>query len=241
MIDHVMLMNLKRRDDKWYFALGNLQHAGFRLNRVIRFHSHDGLDYDSTDAIIKAAVADDFPYFVNYNDEDNKLRRAQLCWFWTYVSALRDIVRMNKRVMLLIDDVLPVRDWSWDRLCALTEECIKADKREGRSFRGIQLRHACNPTRRLPKIEIYSSVVSEGLYGLNENGYILSKSGADMFLNVYEEVFPLEIIFITEFISKRGVTNKRYRSGFWTVLDEVIGDYDGEPWKKSDLWGLRLR
>ena len=237
MIDHVMLMSLKRREDKWYFALGSLHHADFPLDRVIRFHSHDGQDYESTQSVVEAAVADGFPYFGNYDGANNKRRQAYLCWLWTYVSALRQIVQMNERVMLLIDDILPIPAWDWDRLCGLVRQCVEADRREKRIFKGLQLRFECTPDRLLPKIPYYSSMLREGLYSINENGYILSRSGARMFLNEYKDLFPKDIIAITELIARRGITNKRYRSGFWTVLDEVVQDYASD-WKNSDLWGV---
>ena len=234
MIDHVMLMNLKRREDKWYFALGNLCHAGFERDSVIRFHSHDGLDYESTSAVVEAAVADGFEYFSKFDWEDTKKRRAYLCWVWTYVSALRQIIQMNKRVMLLIDDALPFQSWNFGRFNKLVDECVEADKREGRRFKGLQLRFACNPKILLPTVKIYSSMLCEGLYGINENGYVLSRPGARMFLDTYKNLFPLDINEMTKFIAKRGETNKKYRSGFWTVLDEVLTTHKWE----SDLWGV---
>ena len=232
-----MLLNLKRRNDKWYFALGSLHHAGFPLNKIIRFHSHDALDYESTESVVVAAVKDGFPYFENYEGECSNQQTAYLCWIWTYLSALRKIDQMNKRVMLLIDDILPISTWDYNRLGSLVSKCVGADKHHKRIFKALQLRYECGSDLLLPKIPYYSSVLRRGLYGLNENGYILSRSGARMFMDVYEELFPGDIISITEYIAKRGVTNKKYRAGFWTVLDEVIKDYRVE-WKTSDLRGF---
>lgn len=251
-IDHVMLINLKRREDKWFFALGWLNALGYPVHgdevergdnswsdRIIRFEARDGQDYKDTQSVIDAAVADGFDYFKNYNvDEpyasaDSAIEIRTLCWKWTYMCALREIVHMDKCVMLLIDEILPVQTWDWDRLNRLVSECDAADKRNGRGFKGLQLRHKCTPFRKLPNVPYYSSMLREGLWGINENGYVFSRSGARMFLNAYAQFFPEEIISITEMLAKRGITNKQYRDGWWTVLDEVIDD--NYRWK-SDLW-----
>lgn len=255
MIDHVMLINLKRRTDKWFFALGHLQALGYPVegderrrgdqswsNNIIRFEAHDGQDYKDIQSVIAAAVADGFAFFGNFYDACEKdydlsgdnVEIRKLCWRWTYAAALRAIEEMNKRVMLLIDDILPVQNWDWDRLNRLVVECVEADRHHGRRFKGLQLRYKCSPDRRLPETPYYGSMLREGLWGINENGYVFSRSGARMFFNTYKEKFPLEIIAAGEEIARRGVTNKRYRSGWWTVRDEAIkGNY---VWK-SNLWG----
>ena len=77
-------------------------------------------------------------------------------------------------------------------------------------------------------------MLREGLYGLNENGYVFSAEGARIFLEVYSQQFPSEIISAGEEISRRGAEDETYRNGWWTVLDEVAGS--SRKWE-SDLWG----
>ena len=242
-IDYVMLMNLKRRDDKWHFAQGHLDALDYPLDKVIRFESYDGMAFDSVADIVEAAVADGFSYFRKYSedreiDDRAPVRKAQLCWFWTYVSALRKIVEMNKHVLLFIDDCLPRRSWDYKRLSKLTDECEDVCKKEGATFKVLQLTDECSASVHLPDIAYYSSMLRKGLYGLNEGGYVFSRSGARLFLKLYEDIFPKEIIFIGEHISKRGLTNKKFEDGFWTAIDPVF-NYHYPDWSNSDLWGLR--
>ena len=111
-----MLINLKRREDKWFFGLGWLHGLDYPGDRIIRFDAHDGLDYQDTESVVKAAVADGFEFFSNYNGGDSNVDKHQLCWFWSYCFALRTIVEMDKIVMLLLDDMLPFKNWDWRRI-----------------------------------------------------------------------------------------------------------------------------
>lgn len=234
MIDHIMLINLKRREDKWFFGFGWLNGLGYPGDRIIRFEAHDGKHYQDTQSVVKAAVADGFQFFSNYGGGDSILEKHQLCWFWSYSSALRAIVEMDKIVMLLLDDMLPRSNWQWSRLHALVHECYNASREKEQNFKGLQLLYGMSAQLRLPDIPVYSSMLREGLYGLNENGYVFSKEGAGMFLEVYSQQFPSEIISAGKEISARGSKDKTYRNGWWTVLDEVVGySYDWD----SDLWG----
>ena len=119
MIDHVMVMNLKRREDKWFYALGALAVTGFPMHdgTIIRFRSHDSRKYNRASSVIKEAVNDGFPYFAKYTRPHDPLGKRVLAWQWTWASALRRIVRMNRCVMLLIDDFAPAYNWNWKRYC----------------------------------------------------------------------------------------------------------------------------
>ena len=225
------------------FRSGHLDAQGFPLDKVIRFHSHDGMAFDSVADVIESAVADGFSYFRKYSedreiDDRDAVRKARLCWFWTYVSALRKIVEMNKRVLLFIDDCLPKRNWDYKRLRDLVEECEVFCKKEGTTFKILQLSARCDASIHLPDIPYYSSMLRKGLYGIDEGGYVFSRSGARLFLKLYEDIFPKEIIYIAEHISKRGVTNKKFEDGFWTVIDPAFNNHFPER-SNSDLRGLR--
>ena len=234
MIDHIMLINLKRREDKWFFGLGWLRGLDYPEDCIVRFDAHDGLDYPDTQSVMKAAVADGFEFFSNYNRGESILQKTQLCWFWSYCSALRAIVEMDKIVMLLLDDMLPFKNWDWRRVHHLVSECCKLSREKGQNFKGLQLLYGNMPDLKLPDVPLYSSMLREGLYGLNENGYVFSPQGARIFLEVYGQQFPSEIISAGKEISARGAEDETYRNGWWTVLDEVAGS--SRKWE-SDLWG----
>ena len=232
MIDHVMLMNLKRREDKWFFALGALRVADFPIHHetIIRFLSHDSRKYNRVSSVIKAAVDDGFPYFTKYTRPHDPLAKRVLAWQWTWASALRRIVRMNRCVMLLIDDFVPAFNWKWFRYKKLVEECYQLNS----DFKGLQMRTNSKAQTVKPAIKPYTSMLGEGFYGSNENALILTKAGAEILLELHAENFPDEGNRNTNTLSQRGLTDEKYKKGFWHTLEPIVdgGGYDF----KSDLW-----
>ena len=228
MIDHVMLMNLKRREDKWFFALGALRHAGFKVDGdvIIRFFSHDAEDYEDVEAVMKAASADGFPYFEKFKYRDEQAKRT-LAWMWTYHSALRKIAEMDKIVMLLIDDMLPMEYWNRGRFDNLVRECSH--------LKGLQLKtnFQASLSRRPPIY--FSSILQRGFAGANDNGVVLSKIGAEIMLEVAADHFGNgDTPQIFEEVARRGLTDRKYFEGFYSVLEAVI-DMGCYFWE-SDLW-----
>ena len=53
----VMVSNLDRRRDRWFYCLGWLRALGVSEDRIIRFNAHDGKDYDSRESARADAMA----------------------------------------------------------------------------------------------------------------------------------------------------------------------------------------
>ena len=241
MIDHVMLMNLKRREDKFWFALGALRACDFSFSgsntpwgdTIIRFLSHDALDYKDTQSVVKAAVTDGFEYFEKYTDDGDEGATRYMAWRWTWVSALRAIVDTDKCVMLLIDDFIPRPGWTWGRFKKLAKECYDASP--DKNFRALQLRDNNRAEMFVPPVNPYTSMLRPGFCGTNNNGFVLKKEGAQGLLEVHKELFPKRgITEVCRTISERGENDTNYRDGFWSVLEPVI-DLGYFGWE-SDLW-----
>ena len=70
MINYVMITNLERDLDRFYFALGRLSAVGFDIssvhNPIVRHIAHDGRDYPSEEEVREAAIADGFAEFELY-------------------------------------------------------------------------------------------------------------------------------------------------------------------------------
>ena len=150
------------------------------------------------------------------------------------MSALRYIVNLeDKNVMLLIDDILPNYEWDFHRLNGLVEKCHRLDAKHNRTFRALQLRHGNNAALKMPDIPLYTSILRQGIYGLNENGYVMSTAGAQSFLDVYPDLFPDEdVLGMPKYFAER-VYCEKCRSGFWTAFDEII--LPNFRWR-SDVW-----
>ena len=240
MIDHIMIMNLEKREDKWWFALGWLAHRGVPFSglnalwgdTIIRFISHDGEHYGDTESVIDAAVADGFDFFPLFSSIE---KYRDVAWCWTWCSALRKIVEMNKTVMLLIDDSLPL--WDWRRLCSLVVPCHEGESEHG-AFRALQLNTELPLNKIIPTPpEPYSSVLAKGFRGKGDYGFILNASGAQMLLNKKTTDPPGSVIpcgDITE-IARDGIENKEYYSGLWHTLENIVFHTTQIDWK-SDLY-----
>ena len=68
MLERIHILNLKRREDKWNYALGWLMSLNYPIGVLNRFIAHDGLDYDDIDTIVRAAESDGFDLSCKYDD-----------------------------------------------------------------------------------------------------------------------------------------------------------------------------
>lgn len=223
MIEKVILMNLKRREDKWLFAAGTLRGLDFPIHGgtnqfgdvVERFIAHDGLDYKDADAVRDAAIADGFSWF----DQPIPWAGAtapEVAWCWTWASALRSIIDRNIVALLLIDDFMPAPPlWTFHRLNGLVE-LVNA------GFRAMQLDAKGAPDSRMPPVEYYDSIIGKGFLVGNDRATILTPEGAKLLLEVNSE--PSYGLPQDDFaaIAKRGLTDAKYQDGLYHVSIDII-------------------
>ena len=220
----VMMMNLKRREDKYWFMLGGLRVLGFHSGyEIIRFNSHDYQDYADVKSLCQAAVDDRFPHFENPPDN---LYRKFLVWSWTYQAALREIAGMDKIVLLLVDDMLPKVHWPAHRLDALVTECSSREY----PFRILQLLPSFDITESVSH-KPHTSMLAKGLAGYTDEGVILSSEGAKLVLDEYSKnpfVHPNTVY------RQVGIEQGEDNYGLWHTLDPII-DIHGDFSSSSDL------
>ena len=215
MIDEILVMNLRRREDKWWFMRGALGVLGFPHRKIVRFKAHDGLDYPDVDALHRAAIVDGFLHF-----DDFRTKTPQnSAWYWTWVSALRHIQNSNKIALLLIDDAVPLMGWSWLRFQHLTTEAY-SHQRHG-DFRAIQLSKNTIQRSILLSHKPYSSMLHPGFAGCSDNGVILNAAGARLLLDAHttSPTAPNQNFLQ---IAELGVDNPDYFEGLWHTLDQVV-------------------
>ena len=224
-LDCVMFMNLKRRQDKYWFMMGGLRALGFHhpAYDIIRFNSHDYQDHADVKSLCQAAVDDGFPHFENPPDD---LYRKFLAWPWTYQAALREIAGMDKVVLLLVDDMLPNVYWNADRLDALVTEC----SHHSHPFRILQLSRSFDVTESVSH-KPHTSMLAKDLAGYTDEGVILSSEGAKLVLDEYSRnpfVHPNTVY------RNMGIRQGEDNSGLWHTLDSIL-DMHGDFADSSDL------
>ncbi len=212
-LDKVLIMNLDRRADKYWFAMGVLSLLGYLPKHIDRFSAHDGQDYADAKAVHDAAVADGFPKFSEY-ESDNKRRTA---WFWTWCSALRQITESDETVLLLIDDILPAPFWTYGRMNSLVRRCYGLDEQ----FRMLQLMHTRMAHEVYDPHHFFNEVLARGLAGSGDQANVFNPDGAAHLLDICTKSpgpagphGSLEILFQSE-----------DQSGLWHTVDEICRGY----------------
>ena len=215
-LDHVMIMNLKRREDKYLFAMGGLGVLGFWGDMVIRFIAHDGQDYPDIESVNKAAVADGFDHFTGITPYN----KAHAAWIWTFQSALRYIIEIDKTVLLLIDDYFPKSGWTFLRLKALVGEANWRGHGHG-TFRILQLLKSQTGDE-IVNSTPHTSMLAKRLSGISDCATVLNAAGAELLLRQYKETPGLIPSGVFNRIARR-CDEPEYFYGLWHTLEDICG------------------
>ena len=153
--------------------LGALSSLNIRHDMVYRFIAHDGIAYESIDAVIKAAIADGFDYFDGYRWMTDQRRIA---WCWSWASVMRYVIQLDQTVMFLLDDQIPIPGWTYERLCYLIDEADNYNQ-----MKMIQL----NADTTVNSESAVTSMLGKGISfkGGTDFGLILRPAGAEMLLD----------------------------------------------------------
>lgn len=111
---NVIVPNLHRRQDRWYFCLGRLRARGFPDENIERFSAHDGNDYATRDDARVAAMKQ-FPDSVYLNQPVSKF---YYCWSWTWYDITTKITAQPQAgifTLVLIDDWIV--NFNYDEIC----------------------------------------------------------------------------------------------------------------------------
>ena len=234
MIEATVLINLKRREDKFFYALGALRALDFPFSKatienpggrdIIRFNAHDGLDYPSLDAIVDAAVADGFPHLVHLGEviarRANGRERTRFASIWSTVSAFRYLIELNKPVLLLLDDMLPTYRWPYRRIERLAAEALRLKP----SFRVLQLGIFYNNFVQTQKYEyeIATSQFAPGFLSGFNGGYYVAPEGAKFLYDLYVNPPHKHSIQKIEYVTKHSLKHPEFSEGLWRTLEPVI-------------------
>ena len=242
MIEKIVTINLKRREDKWWFALGTYRQQRIPFggdsapwgDTIVRFEAHDGREYADLDAIRTAAIADGFPHFDRMLDDNAPRGELALCWSWA--SALRFIIELDTTALFLYDDYSLLPHWDWDRVSQLVRELA-----DTHPFKLMQLRPWDFASEFTPQREMFSSNIGHGIGGCCDTCVILNREGAELLFDASIEskhsinkdvLGPPPDAYRT--MRKLGESDTRYCEGVYHTL-ECIADVTMMQWS-SDLY-----
>lgn len=216
-LDGVMIINLERRIDRYYFALGALNALEFNVypgdENVIRFIAHDGQAYPDLKSVQEDAIRDGFEEFGRGLQGYSK---EQTAWYWSWRSALRRIVEVDKTLLLLIDDYVLKPGWTYWRVYNLVSECEQSDH----GFRLLQLARSTVSEARYTH-KPHTSILAKGLSGPIDNGTILNPAGAQLLLDIAAED-SLGAPDVDFGKLARKLNNLSYYAGIWYTLDDIV-------------------
>ena len=234
-LDCAMLINLNRREDRYWFAMGGLSRLEFTAAQIIQFTARDGLDYPDIESVHNAAVADGFPEFSEFTAPT----RNYAAWYWTYRCALRHIIETDKTALLLIDDHLPKPGWTFKRLSYLVDWCEFIAEVDSEPFRILQLTHSFYGREQGFDQDPQTGILAKGLTGGIDTATILNADGANLLLEMASQK-PYSTAPDSYFSRLRiRKDESEYAYGLWHTLDEIcehafiFGDSD-LPYQESE-------
>ena len=195
-IDRVYVINLAHRLDRRYFMEGHLETIGVPREKIHIFEAKNGNDYESPNAVIKAAIADGFEEFKNRN---NRKARTQLAYHWNWCKILREIIELNLVALILLDDRMLIVDWN--------TLSINVRSLRFRQLDVLQLDYIVHQRDLGNKNIIYESLndnIGKGIGGHGDYGTIVTPSGAQRILDAIFDDQDTEGMF---FIWKEAHTN----------------------------------
>lgn len=190
-VDRVIILNLERREDKFFYMLGALQTAGFPFNDyfvdghpedewdefLIRFLSCDGLGFDSCDAIVDDALHHGFTCFSKFNCHElhpEKDWRFAYAVTYTWYRVLNKIAQQDFTCMVLYDDVIPHVGWTYTDFMFLTSLAV-----ERGNFKMLQLK--AYPFSQ-PYPQSQEPEIGDGFLIYDDLAFVISPEGAKSLL-----------------------------------------------------------
>ena len=177
------ILNLERRTDRRDVMAGNLQTLGVPYNLITFHKAPDAMEYETTNDLCEAAIADGFPYFANLR----KSGKGSTACFWGGCRMLRYIASEEHPCHYGYynqDDIL--LKISYEKLREIVKylENYSHDNQQS-EFLILQMhtRYGKPYVGSIePKPIFPSSYIQHGLYGKGEIGLVLSKKGAAFLL-----------------------------------------------------------
>ena len=186
-IEKVYFLNIPRRLDKYYAAIGSLLTLGVPESCIERFPGEDASQYETNYDVCKAAIADGFTHFETMFDDEwldsghEMVGRGSLCCLWSMQKMHRTIADKNKTVIAMTDNyVLPYR---FDKLNEIISPLS--------DLRVLQLSHwdkslysQIFPDSEIRQMDYYPNLhprddrLSIGLAGIGDTGLIVSQQGS---------------------------------------------------------------
>ena len=191
-IDEVLVLNLENRPDRKWAALGALELAYTPLDRIRIWNAVPASDFETVEQIGEAAVADGFPWFMEYIQIRNLAKSKYpmvVAQAWSYCQMLRHLADNDLSGVILYDDRYIL---DFEQLSAIYYWLVNQSKdaRNPIPFLMLQCEYYANidhNTQYEWKLHPKFPFLAEGPLGCSENAILYSVEGAKWTLDFLQE------------------------------------------------------
>ena len=222
MIDNVTVLNLPHRTDRKNFMIGHLETVGVPLHIINFFPAKYGKDYKDSDEIKADMVADGFE-FIKHVDLPYRTNLGSWCYYWNWLSILREFTNGVRASLLILDDRMLKIDWD-----TLTET-VGLLYRSHAPFRMLQLGWTPLWKGQRKRIEPLSGLVARGIRSNGDYATVFSNEGAKWMFDALIATYKSPEPFFFE-LSQPGVDN----TGFFHMIESQTKNVS-LAWGE-DLW-----
>ena len=219
LIKEVLCLNLERRKDRKYAMLGHLTTSSVNVPQgIIRFfRANDGAAYESSEAVIEAAVADGFDQYAELGKRFN-WGKSRWATDWSWCQAMRYIANPpypedpERPILFLFDDM------RLEYLFFTLQDVVKFLMERPSPFYALQLFCYSWPWDPEPDNYWLDGFVQEGFGGRGDYGLVLMPEGARRLLELHFEE-PFDSVNNDLAILSRPGTRK---TGFYSVRKSIV-------------------
>ena len=185
-IETVLILNLKKRPDRFWATYGALVAAGTPINRIRRVEATPGCDFKDRDALIHAATEDGFPefsYLVNDLATDDPNYQIELnikSQAWNYCQMLRYLKDTNQSGLILYDDRYVK---NWQNLESLYKALLRSQPGNGTLILQLDYYFSASLNQKMRRRKRAGlPYIKQGPLCGSDNAMLYSAAGAEWFL-----------------------------------------------------------
>lgn len=192
-IHEILIMTLEATPHRKWGSIGALDARGFPMDRVEPVHGIDGLQYETHEKLIKAAVADGFTFFAE-NRDFLSIPIPMAAGTWSACRALRHIVEEEKTTLLMEDDWIFNIDYDdiEQRLRAAEHKDTQIAVLFAKMFHGKNYRYDIKPINEYWVEGVPASAAAATLYTPDGAKLVLNHFGAQKAVTLEKAVMGIE-------------------------------------------------
>ena len=236
MIEKVYVLNLPHRVDRRHYMIGHLHTIGVPPHVLHFLPAKYHADYESHEAIRKAAIADGFTVFENerWKNEPNKF---QIAYHWGWACILRQVIEDNSNALIMIDDRTLKIDFQYLNLI------VNRLEEDYPPFYLLQLGWWIGPNgsewmmslglrgKRYKDEDLINGLIAKGTGGLGDFATVISPEGAQVIMDYLGSPLTGSIEWYLGYLGRPD----QDKSGMFHFIQQMV-DNAHVDWETDSIW-----